>query len=83
MNALFLYQFGNIILGGSPNQRAFEEIDYRKAIVLTVVAVGIELAVASAEDLRLLQEELVARGVPDPESGIGIDMHRGGLELLQ
>ena len=67
----------------SPNQGALEEIDYRKAIVIVVVAGGAELAVATAKDLRLLQEELVAHGVADPKRGIGIDVHRGGLEFLQ
>lgn len=62
----------------SPNQGALEEIDYRKAIVIVVVAGGAELAVATAKDLRLLQEEHVAHGVADPKRGIGIDVHRGG-----
>ena len=68
----------------SPNQRALEEIDYREAIVETVVGGGgMQLAVAPAEDLRLLLEKLVAGGVSDPERGIGVDVHLGALELLQ
>ena len=66
----------------SPNQRALEEIDYREAIVETVVG-GMELAVAPAEDLQLLLKKHIASGVSDPEHGIGVDVHLGALELLQ
>ena len=48
-----------------------------------VIVGGIELAVAPAEDLQFFQEQLVARGVADPERGFGVDVHLGGLELLQ
>ena len=66
----------------SPDQRPLEEIDYREAIVETVVG-GMELAVAPTEDLQPLAEKLVAGGVSDPERGIGVDVHLGTLEARQ
>ena len=67
----------------SPDQRPLEEIDYREAIVETVVVGRMELAVAPAEDLRLLLKKHIASGVADPERGIGVDVHLGTLEARQ
>ena len=51
--------------------------------MIDVVSGGRNLAVAPTEDLRLLHEEHVARGVVDPECRLGINVHRCGLKLFQ
>ena len=59
----------------SPIQNAIVEIGERDAIVLTVVVGGIELAVATAEELRFLAQEHVACGVTHPDCGVGVEVH--------
>ena len=65
----------------SPVQATLVEKDERHAVVFVVVAGGIELAVAPAEDLWLPTQELVSCGFAHPEGGVGIDVHRSLLEL--